>query len=254
MVDELTQDFDTEELRRQFHVFDANGSGFIEKDELQQGLKTLGYEISDDRFEKLLEVVGSSDDRLNFDEFIALNRELFKEEMKTEFEEIDTDKSGWISKTELKEYSKKMRYGLTEEQIEDFLYQADSNENDKVGLDEYIAAIVSAWRRRTGINTSHRAAEIDTHRQTQQAASQTGKSYFVINGEMYSAKLKVDFKDMDVDGNGVVTKEDLRQKAKEIDYYLSESELEETIQGMDEDGDGRISLEEFIASAVRIKT
>jgi Ca2+-binding EF-hand superfamily protein len=68
---------------------------------------------------------------------------------------------------------------------------------------------------------------------------------------MYVAKLKEDFKKMDVDGNGVVTREDLLQKAKDIQYFLCEEELESTIQSLDEDGDGKISLEEFVACAVR---
>jgi Ca2+-binding EF-hand superfamily protein len=67
---------------------------------------------------------------------------------------------------------------------------------------------------------------------------------------MYLEKLKADFKAMDADGNGVVTKEDLLQKAKEVHYYLSEEELESTIQSMDENDDGKISLEEFIAATV----
>jgi Ca2+-binding EF-hand superfamily protein len=132
-----------EELRQQFHVFDANGSGFIEKYELKEALKTLGFQISEKGFDNLLHIVESTDDRLNFDEFIVWNRELYKEEMKNEFDTIDADNSGWISKSELREYSKKMKYDLTEEQIEDFLYQADANQNDKVGLDEYISAMVS---------------------------------------------------------------------------------------------------------------
>lgn len=142
MSDEDTANDRMEELRKQFHVFDADGSGFIEKNELQQGLKILGYQISDEGFENLLRIVGSKDDRLDFDEFLAWNRELFKEEIKTEFNAIDTDGSGWISKAELKAYSMKMKYGLTEEQIDDFLYGADKNENDRVGLDEYISAVV----------------------------------------------------------------------------------------------------------------
>ena len=67
---------------------------------------------------------------------------------------------------------------------------------------------------------------------------------------MYLAKLKADFEEIDADGNGVVTKEELRLKAKEIDYYVSEEELERTIQSMDEDNDGKISLEEFISATV----
>lgn len=144
MTDESSSDTQIEdELRRQFHIFDANGSGFIEKEELKVGLNTLGFQISDEGFNHLLAVVGSTDDRLNFREFIVWNRELFKEEMKAEFEAIDMDGSGYINKSELTEYSSRMKYGLTEEQIEEFLYQADANDNDKVGLDEYISAVVS---------------------------------------------------------------------------------------------------------------
>lgn len=218
--------YSVEELRQQFNVFDPNGTGFIEKEELQEALKTLGYQMSDDGFDNLLQIVGSTDDRLNFDEFIAWNRELYKEEMKQEFDSIDSDHSGWISKSELRAYSKTMKYNLTEEQIEDFLYQADANQNDKVGLDEYISAM---------------------------AAAQTGKAYFILNGEMYLAKLKADFQAMDADGNGVVTKEDLRQKAKDIEYYITEEELESTIQSMDENEDGKITLEEFVAATIKIK-
>lgn len=71
-----------------------------------------------------------------------------------------------------------------------------------------------------------------------------------MNSEMYLAKLKADFMAMDTDGNGVVTKEDLRSKATEIDYYVTEDELESIIQSMDLNDDGKISLEEFVAGAV----
>jgi len=134
---------DVEELLQQFHVFDVNGSGFIERDELKQSLATLGYPISEEGFHHLFALVGSTDGRLNLEQFSRWNRELFQQDLKAEFQAIDTDHSGWISKAELREYSKRMNYGLTEEQIEDFLYEADENGNDRVGLDEYIAAIVS---------------------------------------------------------------------------------------------------------------
>ena len=45
------------ELQRSFHVFDKNSSGFIEIDELKEGLETLGYDISDNGIGHLLEMV-----------------------------------------------------------------------------------------------------------------------------------------------------------------------------------------------------
>ena len=69
-----------------------------------------------------------------------------------------------------------------------------------------------------------------------------------MNRQTQARKRKVE--EIDADGNGVVTKEELRLKAKEIDYYVSEEELERTIQSMDEDNDGKISLEEFISATV----
>lgn len=78
-----------------------------------------------------------------------------------------------------------------------------------------------------------------------------GNSYFVINGELYIQKLRADFDAIDVDGSGFITKEDLVEMARQSNYVLSKEELDKTIEGMDDDGDGKISVEEFVASAVR---
>ena len=56
---------------------------------------------------------------------------------------------------------------------------------------------------------------------------------------------------MDTDNSGFITKENLEEMARQSNYILSKDELDETIEGMDNDGDGKISIEEFIASAVR---
>jgi len=135
-----------DEFRLHFHVFDTNGSGFIEREELKESLSRLGYPVTDEGCDRIFQLVHSQDDRLNLNEFIRWNRELFRLDMVKEFKSIDTSHDGTIDKSELTEHSKKMKYGLTEEQIEDFLYEIDSNGNDIVGLDEYIAATVSLPR------------------------------------------------------------------------------------------------------------
>ena len=143
MTESLTQE-QIDHLRHQYHVFDVNGSGFIEHGELKRGLKHLGYNITEEGMRRLLDLVGSTNHQMNFEQFIAWNRELYREEMKEKFNAIDTDHSGWISRIEAKEYCEKMGYSLTDEQIDDLLYEADSNEDGKVQVEEYISAMVRA--------------------------------------------------------------------------------------------------------------
>jgi len=68
---------------------------------------------------------------------------------------------------------------------------------------------------------------------------------------MLLAKLKSDFKGLDADGSGFVTEKDLRDKAKEASYCVTQEEMDSIIKDMDENKDGKISLEEFIAASVR---
>jgi Ca2+-binding EF-hand superfamily protein len=70
---------------------------------------------------------------------------------------------------------------------------------------------------------------------------------------MFIAKLKADFAGIDVDNSGFVTRANLQEMASQTNYVLSQEELDHIIKDMDGDGDGKISIEEFIASAVRIR-
>ena len=207
-------------LREQFHVFDLNGNGYIELDELRQGLKRLGYQINDEGIAHLFNLVGSKDQRLNFEQFITWNRELYIQDMKEKFQEIDTDQSGWISRTELMEYYKKIDYEYTEEEIDDILYEVDFDGDGKIQIDEFITGMVTFC---------------------------AGNAFFVLNGEMFLAKLKREFDAMDADGDGVVTREELKAGST-----LSPEEIELTMKELDTDGDGKISLDEFIAAAVSV--
>jgi Ca2+-binding EF-hand superfamily protein len=130
------------ELRRTFHAFDTNGSGFVEHDELKANLKLLGHDISESDIEHLLTQVESKDSKLNFEEFIAWNRLLWKDDMEAKFNKIDSDSSGYIDKIQLKAYVVDMEYGFTEEELDDMCYEMDSNGDERIYVDDFINVMV----------------------------------------------------------------------------------------------------------------
>ena len=66
-------------------------------------------------------------------------------------------------------------------------------------------------------------------------------------------KLKADFAAIDKGNSGFVEKEELVAMAANLNYALSETELNAIVEDMDADKDGKISLEEFIAATVKVK-
>jgi len=214
------------ELRRTFHAFDTNGSGYIEHDELKINLKTLGYNISEEGIDNLLSMVESKDNRLNFEEFIAWNGILWKDDMKEKFKAIDSTSRGYIGKSQLKGYVAELGGGFDDEALEELCYEMDPEGNDRILLDDFIQVM---------------------------ASSQAGNSFYILNGELYIEKLRADFRSMDADNSGYITRENLQEMTAKSDYILSEKELDDTMKAMDLDGNGQISIDEFIAVSVRIK-
>ena len=134
-----------EELREHFHIFDLNGSGWIEKDDLQQALAILGQPSDDDEVNKLLTAYDTNlDGRVSFDEYIAWNRQLFVDEMTTKFNEMDEDGSGTLDKVELKKIALELGFGVTEEELDDLTYEMDINQDGNIDVEEFILAMVRA--------------------------------------------------------------------------------------------------------------
>ncbi|RNA44698.1 neo-calmodulin-like isoform X2 [Brachionus plicatilis] len=69
-----------------------------------------------------------------------------------------------------------------------------------------------------------------------------------ISEEQEDKELREAFKVFDRKGNGFITSSDLRSVLQCLGEQLTEDEIEDMIEEVDIDGDGRIDYEEFVAS------
>ncbi|XP_062098299.1 calcium-dependent protein kinase 29-like [Humulus lupulus] len=134
--------------------------------------------------------------------------------LKQMFNNMDTDQSGTITLEELKTGLSRLGSKLSEAEIQQLMEAADVDRNGTVDYEEFITA------------TMHR------HRLER-------------DGNLYKA-----FQFFDKDGNGYVTREELRQAMTQYDMG-DEATIDEILDDVDTNKDGKITFEEFVAMMKR---
>ncbi|OWM72571.1 calcium-dependent protein kinase 1-like isoform X2 [Punica granatum] len=129
--------------------------------------------------------------------------------LKEMFKMIDTDNSGQITFEELKAGLKRVGANLKESEIYDLMQAADVDNSGTIDYGEFIAAMLH-------LNKIEREDHLFA-----------AFSYF------------------DKDGSGYITPDELQQACEE--FGIEDARLEEMIQEVDQDNDGRIDYNEFVA-------
>ncbi|CAK8570493.1 unnamed protein product [Lathyrus sativus] len=143
---------------------------------------------------------------------IVIAESLSEEELaglKEMFKMIDTDNSGQITFEELKAGLKKVGANLKESEIYDLMQAADVDNSGTIDYGEFIAATLHLNK-----------VEKEDH--------------------LFAA-----FSYFDKDGSGYITQEELQQACDE--FGIKDVGLDEIIKEIDEDNDGRIDYNEFVA-------
>ncbi|XP_057436347.1 calcium-dependent protein kinase 26-like [Lotus japonicus] len=133
--------------------------------------------------------------------------------LKEIFKMIDTDNSGQITFEELKIGLKKFGANLNESEIYDLMQAADVDNSGTIDYGEFIAATLHLNK-----------VEREDH-------------------------LVAAFSYFDKDGSGYITQDELQQACEE--FGLGDVRLEEMIREADQDNDGRIDYNEFVAMMQR---
>ncbi|XP_029016039.1 reticulocalbin-3 isoform X2 [Betta splendens] len=156
--------------------------------------------------------------------FDQLTPEESKERLAKIVGRIDTDKDGYITHTELHYWIKHRQRRYIEENVNKHWKDYDKNQDDKIAWEEYKNTTYGYYL----------GEEFDD----------------VEDKDTYKAMLTRDqrrFKNADRDGDGIATREEFTAflHPEEFDY-MKDVVVQETVEDIDKNGDGKIDLNEYI--------
>jgi len=145
-------DINLDDLKKSFSLFDRNGDGSIETEELDLVMKSLGYQMSKNEVEEMINFADKDGNhKVEFDEFVSVmkNQEIFSKQqshklfmndeiMHTTFKVFDRSNSGFISRYDLK----RVMLDIVGEKVSDaevdlMMLEADKDRNGKIDYEEF---------------------------------------------------------------------------------------------------------------------
>ncbi|XP_037526330.1 calmodulin-like [Rhipicephalus sanguineus] len=157
-----SEEFSEEELaklRREFEWYDKDGDGQITAEDLGAMMSVLGFNLTQEELEMEIAEVDrmDGDGMINFSEFVAKNAGDITlpditprdstptaEEIRVIFQLIDRHGNGFLTLDELRRFFAAFdEEGLTDEEIEEFTREADTDGDGKISYDEFVALMTS---------------------------------------------------------------------------------------------------------------
>merc|ERR1711924_402651 len=128
-----------------FKLFDVDGSGMIEEEELKAAVRELEMNPANDDLRRMIDMVDANGDgNLNMAEFMdmmsaAAEASNTDEENMKYFRTFDTDNTGAISFANIKALATELGETMTDEELRDLLDEGDRDGDGEVGMDEFLA-------------------------------------------------------------------------------------------------------------------
>ena len=133
-----------QELREAFDLFDTDGSGTIDTKELQVALRALGFDSKKEKVRKMIadiDLDGSG--TIDFEEFVEMmtgkmgDRDS-PDEIRRVFKLFDDDETGRISFRNLKRVARELGENMTDEELQEMINKADLDGDGEVNEDEFM--------------------------------------------------------------------------------------------------------------------
>ncbi|KAL0369188.1 UNVERIFIED_CONTAM: Calcium-dependent protein kinase [Sesamum calycinum] len=129
-------------LKQLFRMIDTDNSGAITFDELKQGLKRVGSELTESEIKALMEAADvDNNGTIDYGEFLAatlhMNKIEREENLAAAFSFFDKDGSGYITIDELQQACKD--FGIAEAHLDDMIKEADTDNDGRIDYGEFAA-------------------------------------------------------------------------------------------------------------------
>ena len=148
MLEDIPQDR-RKELQEAFEIFDLNKDGSISKKELENILRSLNEDPEEEEIQQLLDEVDvDGNGEIDFEEFVALMGKIQKEidleaEIVNAFKVFDKEENDLISITDLRHILSNLNEFMSEDEIDDMLFEADSDYDGFINYKDFLKNLMS---------------------------------------------------------------------------------------------------------------
>lgn len=158
------------------------------------------------------------------------------------FHESDSDGNGYLDPQEFKEIMIAADVGLSEEDIYEIMMVADENGDGKIEYAEFVPIAAET------IQALQAREEMERKDQEMLDDAEFAAEMYLSRGltkEDLDSIIAAEFQRADVNGDGVLSRQEFRAALKAEALGLSSKEIKALMLRVDEDGDGVISYQEF---------
>jgi calmodulin len=148
MVENLT-DEKIMEFKAAFELFDKDRNGKITSKELGTVMRGLGQNPTEEELKQMIrEVDLDGNGTIDFKEFLCLMVKKMKdtdteEELLEAFKVFDRDGNGFITSHELRNIMNSLGEGLSPEEIEEMIKEADLDNDGQIDYEEFVKMMMS---------------------------------------------------------------------------------------------------------------
>ncbi|KAL3474600.1 hypothetical protein BJX99DRAFT_231295 [Aspergillus californicus] len=143
MAESLTKE-QIAEFKEVFNLFDKDGTGDITASELGEVMHSLGQNPTDTELQDIIDELDvDRTGTIDFEEFLVMMSRKVKggdpeAELREAFAVFDRDNSGTIDADELRQVLRSIGEGVSDEDVDDMLREADVNGDGSIDYQEFV--------------------------------------------------------------------------------------------------------------------